>query len=146
MVHQYSVSEETHSYFKALLDQDAGQEGLYTKQPYQIQGNVYNKDNPDEPVLGYFMVASTKDGPRLTVPRPQIRINRIWECELDNFTSPIGFSAIDFEYRRYPNLWPIYVYEYNDAFGNFIRVVPPQECIDCTKRGGIPKKPDYWDQ
>jgi len=146
LVHQFAVSEETHAYFKALLDQDAGQEGLYTKQPYQIQGNVYNKENLDEPVLGYFMVASTVEGSRLTVPRPRIRINRPWECELGNFISPKGFSAINIEFRNHPELWPIYVYEYIDDSGEFTQVVPPQECIDCTKRGGILKKPDYWDQ
>lgn len=146
MLNQYTISENTHLYFKALLSQEDGLEGLYTKQPYQIEGNVHSADNPDEAILGYFMVAGTTIGKRLSVSRPT-NLRQSWKplCDIDDFTSPRDTTGIDLNYRASPGLWPVYVAKYEDETGRYY-IAPPPECIDCTKRGGVTKKPDYWDQ
>ncbi len=151
LLKQYTVSENTHSYYKALLEQDDGMEGFYTTQPYQIQGNVYNIDDPDEVVLGYFLVAGVHTGNRTTVARPfELRSNWRLDCEMGEFTTQKGFPSIDLTYKSLPELWPVYIAEFigeaTDGTPIQYIFVPPPECIDCTSRGGVTKKPDYWDQ
>jgi hypothetical protein len=151
LVKQFTISENAHSYLKALLEQEDGLQGLYTKQPYQIQGNVFNKENLDEGVLGYFMVASISSETRVTVPKPRdLRSTWSMNCDVTDFEAPRGAVAIDQQYKRHPELWPIFIAEYVGSALDGTRIqfdfVPPVECIDCRTRGGVTKKPDYWDQ
>lgn len=151
---QYTISEETHNFLNALINQEDGLEGLYTKQPYQIRGNVYNIDNSEEVVLGYFIVASTTERTRLTVARPpEIKSRWIMECEGDDFPVLEGESLrirLNEGYELY-YLTDVTFTAYGGFDGNIpylttVETLPPVECIDCTSRGATTIKPDYWDQ
>lgn len=161
LVNQLTISEDTYTYLNALFDQDASQEGLYSNQPYHIQGNVISKTKPEESVLGYFIVAGMQNGKRLTVvPPPQ---TKKWKspCNVDALfgeETPEGafpansysfsFSDIDRGYYRRPEDWPIYITSIPvpNTERDSIIVMPLQSCLDCTKRSGVTNKPDYWDQ
>lgn len=57
-VYQYSITKESHSYWTKLKTL-ANQSGtVFDLPPAPLQGNVYNVNDPDELVLGYFEVAS----------------------------------------------------------------------------------------
>ncbi len=53
-VKQYTLSEAAFSYWNKLQEQATGSGGLYETQPSRITGNLYNVDNPDETILGFF--------------------------------------------------------------------------------------------
>ena len=134
-VSQLTISQEAYNFWNSLRRQNDDQESLYTRQPYQIQGNIRNVNNPDEPVLGYFLVAGVSEQ-RIFVDRPNLKFHYS-VCEL---------SDQDYEAMRDVGLsgrneWPIYI-----TVGiNWRLAYPNQGCIDCRLKGGTIKKPDFWE-
>ena len=136
MVRQYTMSEPAYRYWNSLYEQEAGQGGLYSKQPYQINGNIVNKAQPDQPVLGYFLVAGIREK-RIYVDRPNELTFYHVVCKLTD----ADFEAYMFIYMTSSSEWPLYV---TISLDNNQRALPHQLCIDCTKRGGTLIKPDFW--
>ncbi len=137
MVEQYTINEGAYQYWNSIKEQNPETGDLYTRQPYQLRGNIYNTSDENELVLGYFMVAGVSQK-RIFVNRPQATVSMYYPiCEL-------GFS--DYEDYKWmflggtPADWPLFVTE--DATG--VRALPSQQCIDCTLNGGVLEKPDFW--
>lgn len=133
LARQFTLSEEAYTFWNNLQRQIESQETLYNTQPFQIRGNLYNVGNPDETVLGYFMVAGQEEQ-RIFVDHPG-------ELGLD-------FSYCSPDYRSYgliglihPANWPIYIYE--DEAGD--RGLANDECFDCRKLGGTTIRPEFWE-
>ncbi len=135
-VEQYSISEAAHRYWQQLKDQNIEEGALYTQQPYQVRGNIYNIHDEDEAVLGYFMVAGS-DSKRLFVDRPNLIFNypicSLGEGDYDAFKY-IGWTD--------KKTWPLYVVM--DTDGAF--ALPHQDCLDCRRKGGSIEKPVFWDR
>jgi hypothetical protein len=134
LVHQLTITEQAFIYWNSLREQIDNQEALYNKQPYQILGNVKNKSNPDEPVMGFFLVAGISEQ-RIFVNRPVIPFY-YWECVI---------NATDYERMRdlrwsAPSEWPIYI----TADDNFRLAYPDQRCIDCRNKDGKIEEPEFW--
>ena len=66
-----------------------------------------------------------------------------------------GADTLKYNIKRYiensdPDFWPLYftyVYFPNpDPYGEAIEALAlvNQDCLDCTKRGGVAVKPDFW--
>ncbi len=134
LVKQYTLSKKAYVYWSALQEQNSDQGSLYSRQPYQIRGNLRNINDNEEPVLGYFTVNSM-DSARIFVDRPNIQFYYS-ECSINdgNYLQYAEIGAND------PVLYPIYVIVYD---GN--RAVPGQACADCRQRGGTIVKPDFWE-
>ena len=118
-----------------MRKQNDDQGGLYTNQPYQIRGNVSNQDNPNEPVLGNFTVASVTEK-RIFVDRPWLLpmyypVCEITEVDIENFATI---------YLSPPQSWPVYA---TITLGG-TPALPNQECMDCRKEGGTIEKPEFW--
>lgn len=64
----YSVSKETHTYWKRLEDQRKLSGGIFDKVPAQVVGNLKCTSDPTQEVLGYFMVGGLTQK-RLVVDR-----------------------------------------------------------------------------
>ncbi len=134
LVRQYSVNKTAYMCWSSLEKQNADQGSLYSHQPYQIKGNVTNIKQPDEPVLGYFLVSGI-DSKRIFVDRPDLP----FYYNLCNIN--------DGNYKAYTDLGmgspydpPQYIILYKG-----IRAVPGQPCADCRLRGGTIVKPDFWE-
>ncbi len=131
LVRQYSLSENAFLYWDKLKNQLTGRGGLYQTQPYSSDGNVFNIDDPDEKVLGYFYASQVKET-RIMVEKP-FKVRRIL-CTLDTIDSPmelpVGFIyLISLNEMTFDG--PPYGYTYND-------------CFDCQLNGGTITPPDYW--
>jgi len=133
LVKQFTVNHEAYTFWNNLQRQIESQETLYNTQPFQIRGNLVNVDNPDEAVLGFFMVAGQSEK-RIFVDHPE---------ELD-----LPFSYCDPDYMSYgsigllhPSNWPIYIYE--DEAG--LRALANDECFDCRELGGATTRPEFWE-
>lgn len=134
LVNQYSLDSADYQFWNSVRKQNEEQGGLYTNQPYQIRGNVMNVDDPDEPVLGNFTVASVAEK-RIFVDRPWLlpmyyNVCEMTEGDIENFSTIYLFQ---------PYSWPVYATTY---FGT--PALPVQECMDCRKKGGIIEKPEFW--
>jgi len=137
LVRQYTLNQNAFKFWDALREQNASSASLYAVQPYQIRGNIYNVDDPNEPVLGYFLVAGL-DEKRIFVDRPKYPVEFNYSvCTL----SDRDFEAYSEMYMADPVTYPIYAIETNGGR----RAVPHKACTDCREKGGIIAKPDFWE-
>lgn len=60
-VKQYSLSEASYNFWKELEKVTESLGTLFDPQPSTVEGNIYNVNNPDELVLGYFDAAAVKE-------------------------------------------------------------------------------------
>lgn len=131
LVKQLTISEACYRYWENLNEQLSEEDFLFGKQPYQIEGNIYNPDNPQEVVRGYFLVGGV-DQKRTFLDPPRV-----------DFVYPS--CALDFEIGRVsylpPIVWPIYLKEVGGQYGK-----ANKECFDCRLRGGTLDKPIFWDE
>jgi len=137
LVKQYTLGKKAFTFWEELREQNSSSSSLFAKQPYQIQGNVFNVDNPEEPVLGYFLVAGV-DEKRIFVDRPKYPVEFNYSvCTL----SERDFEAYAQLFMADPVSYPIYAIETNGGR----RAVPQQGCVDCRLHGGTITKPDFWE-
>lgn len=134
LVKQYSLDSTDYQFWNKVRKQNEEQGGLYAIQPYQIRGNVNNNDDPEEPVLGNFTVASVTEK-RIFVDRPWLLPMYYRICEITE-NDYVNFGTI-FLFR--PNSWPVYATVYMGA-----PALPNQECMDCRIKGGVIEKPEFW--
>lgn len=124
LLQQYSISKEAYYFWKGIEDQISEENFLYTKQPYNVVGNLKNKNNPDELVLGYFTVASV-DQKRVFIDRP---IAAFYYTKGYIGTKDIGKKPI-----------PYYLVLIEGGIG-FVH----KDCVDCRTEGGVIQRPDFW--
>ena len=137
LVNQYTINEEAFEFWNGIKEQNAGSGELYYSQPYQLRGNVFNTNDHDELVLGFFMVAGVSQK-RIYINRPPPTINMYYPvCQLSpNDYEDYGWMFVGGS----PADWPLYITE--GPGGN---ALPNQGCIDCTKKGGTLEKPYWWE-
>lgn len=135
LVKQHTLSKNAYIYWNALEKQNSDQGSLYSRQPFQIRGNIRNINDAEEPVLGYFLVSSI-DSSRIFVDRPDLPFYYT-ECTI-NEGNYLQYQEIGW---TDPVLYPVYVIMYQ---GN--RAVPGQACADCRQRGGTIVKPEFWEE
>lgn len=146
LLKQHVISKQAYSFLENLKKQNENQGTLFTSQPFQIQGNVYNSNDNTEIVLGYFMVASASYGPRLQVRAPAGLIYDKQICYYESSDDAIHHRVS----TSSPEDWPIYFTDYEfELPGNpptiiFIFAYVAPDCLDCTRDGGTIEKPSFW--
>jgi uncharacterized protein DUF4249 len=135
LLRQYVLTPDAYHYWQ-IIQKNSQQLGtLFDPQPSQINGNIHETDNPDEPVIGFVTAASVRE------VRFFIRNN-----QLDNWHSiPAGFgceiynTGLPFPFYNVAdtNLGPYYY------MGGAL-VVASNACTDCRFLGGTNQKPSYW--
>ncbi|MCF8232511.1 MAG: DUF4249 domain-containing protein [Bacteroidales bacterium] len=129
-VKQYNISERAYEFWTEIRDQIAGDDFLFSSQPYQIRGNVRNVDDAEEPVMGFFTVgAVTKE--RIFVNRPPEVEFFFNECVPNTDLRALAYMG--------PNQFPVYLTDTEDGMA-----YASDFCFDCTMRGGKLAKPDFW--
>ncbi|PLX08399.1 MAG: hypothetical protein C0598_12240 [Marinilabiliales bacterium] len=138
LVKQYTLNRKAFLFWDVLREQNASSTSLFTTQPYQLKGNIYNVDNPEEPVLGYFLVAGL-DEKRIFVDRPKYPVEFHYSvCTL----SERDFESYAERIYADPVFYPLYAIETNGGR----RAIPPKGCTDCREHGGTITKPDFWEE
>jgi len=137
MVNQYTINKEAFTYWNGVKTQNAGAGELYYTQPYQLKGNVYNTDDGEELVLGYFMVAGLAKE-RIYKNRPDESVEMLYPiCVL----SQPDYEDYGWMFIGEPP--PNTQYVTTDGFGR--NALPNQQCIDCRKKGGKLERPGWWE-
>jgi len=133
LVTQHSLSDASFLYWDRVRAQSVESGGLFETQPSRTTGNISNINNPEEKVLGNFFVSQVQQK-RITVTEAFDFPLAIFDCPLDT-TMDIAIFGKAYYIMWSISLWgegPPYVYSF-------------KECHDCTYRGGVTTKPDYWD-
>jgi hypothetical protein len=136
LVRQLSISEGAYIFWYAAQQQNADAGNLYTRQPYQIQGNVKNVNNPNEQVLGYFMTAGVSEK-RIFVNRPPPTVKMRYDICVVGEGDVENFRDIFYTDERF---WPVYATF--DVYGR--AALPSQVCMNCELSGGVIQKPEFW--
>jgi hypothetical protein len=125
-VQQCTISKEAYNFWESIRDQISDESFLYTKQPYNITGNLQNIDDKDELTFGYFTVASVSEK-RIFYTRPNT-----------TFYFDKGFAADPIDLHK--KAQPVYLI-FRELLGiAFVH----KDCVDCRTEGGVIKKPDFW--
>jgi hypothetical protein len=127
LVRQYTIDRAAFNYWDDIGEQIEGGDFLNVRQPFQIQGNVYNPEDEKEAVLGYFNVAS--------VEKRRIFINPAMEIDL--IKCHIKYNVLFLYQISFRH--PVYF-----GYGSTGRGVVNELCIDCRLEGGKLEKPDFW--
>lgn len=135
LVKQYSLSDEAFEYWYQLQKQSQESGGLYETQPAQVTGSIYNVDDPEELVLGYFNVSSVAEK-RIFVDENFPFRTPGTDCELDTIGPENPF------YRYVP--FPIYLISLSPMGQGPPYGTGRGMCFDCRKGGGITEKPSFW--
>jgi hypothetical protein len=142
LVRQYSLTREAYVFWDQIraTNQDLGT--LFDKQPAQIRGNIFNVNDPDAPVLGFFE-ASCMASERIflthsDVPAGTKLTSGFVDCYAQYLIIPKN------RFMEYSNRGYCMVYDASSAevvFG--LGVVATFRCCDCSFTGSK-IKPDFW--
>lgn len=130
---QEAIPEDAWRYYEAVRRNSSDVGGLFSPQPTEVHGNLHNRTNPGEWVIGYVCVT------RPAVHRHFIdmrnlgfhKINRSWETFED--------FKVDSQY------WEDY-WRAGYLVSRVEEVVfwASKRCLDCRAQGGTKDRPDWW--
>lgn len=131
LLRQYTISPSTYEYWQRMQENISQRDGLYTKQPISVVGNMKNLSSPEKVVLGNFSAVGLTEK-RIFVDDPGIAMDFI-VCK----SSPLRYGLWDVSPLDYP------AYLDGNETTYFNTQLSPA-CVDCTRNGGTTTKPDFW--
>ena len=139
-VKQYGLSEESYNYWKELQKVTENLGTLFDPQPSIVQGNIYNVNNENEVVLGYFD-ASTVSEKRIFIKYKDLPPTRFPNYYLHCTDSTVSAGQIP---EMADNNWWLVTETINEAGFPAFLMSSSLPCIDCRVHGSI-IIPDYWE-
>jgi len=135
LVKQMCISKKAYDYWYSVDELNAEQGTFYSSLPYQIRGNIFNENDENELVLGYFMATGISEK-RIFIERPILDFHYI-QCII----TPNLYEAWGMVHWLPPSFWPLFA---TIDFSNGRIALPHQNCVNCTKKGGYLNKPEFW--
>ncbi len=139
LVRQLSINQEAYRFWSSIDELEAESGSMFTKQPYQIRGNVTRMDLKSEPVLGYFLVAGISEK-RIFIDRPQeLDFYYQYECNL------ITDDLMNMLWLMYDQ-WPVLLAGKITTYGHAPALVADKACLDCRLEyeGASITEPPFW--
>lgn len=137
LVKQYSLSKGA-ARFWSQMQSNQEDEGMFDGQPITVEGNIWNINNTDERVLGYFGASMVSQ-------------KRVFAQSSSNYSSScrttlLSQYVLDSLVLESSNFSPLYVVKTYAGPGSILQMyTAPAACFECTKSGGTTGKPYYWD-
>jgi hypothetical protein len=142
LVRQYSMTREAYIFWEQLKATNQELGTLFDKQPVQVRGNIYNLNDAEAPVLGFFE-ASCVDSRRMFITRSEIPIGVKLISEFVDCYSKYLIIPKD-HYAEYNNRGYCMVLDASTEEIRFgLGVVSSFRCCDCTITGSN-IRPDFW--
>jgi len=139
LVKQYALSEKSYTYWKEQENINESLGTLFDPQPYVIKGNIYNPDDENEVVLGYFDASS--------VQKKRIFISKgeypSFET-LNNYAHCTDTIVSYFQIRTLLNEGYMLVGEVAAQTSGTRYLLSYESCLDCTLYG-INVEPEFWE-
>ncbi len=145
LIRQYTLSERTFHFRKALKEVNEEGGSLFDKVPETSLGNIVNLNDSELPVLGNFQVSSVSDK-RLFIHKtdlPKIYVPTEFEyCEdrMINSTQKALIDSLLLDGWAIVDTLPATETQPSQYYMGF-----NYDCFDCTTNG-TNKRPSYWDQ
>ena len=134
LVEQHSLTDQAYSYWEKLAAQSANSASLYETQPSSSQGNIYSANWPGEKVLGCFYASEIQEK-RIFVEWDELEFPApAYTCRLDTLLDNSTFL-----YDRY-----YYLISLAPIGAGPPWLGGPDNCFNCTERGGNNERPDFW--
>lgn len=133
---QYSLNDEAYDFWKRIEMQNQESGGIYEQQPDYVSGNMYNMNNLEEYVLGFFNMCPVSEMRIFVDSVAELHYPEI-DCTLEIIQHPAAKPA----WMRIP----FFLVSFNP-----LRIGPPYGvgthlCFDCRNGGGTIIKPDFWE-
>ena len=139
LVKQMAISREAYDYWLNLQKTTENLGSLFDPQPGRFAGNIHNKNNPNDPVLGYFSVGTMQEKrifiSRFDLPNGLKSYKDYGTCSLDT----VLFADVP---GAQPKSIVTTVQSMNVVIGYVYTTEP---CVDCRFQGGVLTKPPFWD-
>jgi hypothetical protein len=140
LVKQYALDVEGYEFWKSLRETNENTGTLFDVLPFPLTSNIYNESDPDQPVLGYFDIA-TVSSKRIYIDKDDLPSGTSIKTLFESCINNAGDTLVS------PSLVPDltnqgYLISYSVVPGGFVMV--PQSCIDCRLYGSN-VKPDFWE-
>lgn len=133
LIEQMALSQDAYIYWDQLRQNNEEQGGLYATQPLAVKGNIKNISSSEFEVLGFFQASFISRKRIFVEPKPEFELAFSDRCYPENLR--FGYQEIS------PYDYPAYLFS-NE--GSATTTVLNDECIFCTRRGGVIQKPDFW--
>ncbi len=136
-----SLSAAAHNYWdnqRSILEESGG---LFEIQPPVVSGNIYNTDNPEEKVLGYFGASS------VTTTRIFIHKGTMEDFDIEPYCEPAIIPSFGLQrlYRMGQGV-RYFTYAYTPEGAWTLHYIS-RDCFDCTVfDGSTIEKPEFWEQ
>lgn len=140
IVKQYSLSEKAYQYYKYLKSVNETGGSLFDRTPTSVYGNIYNINNPNEPVLGLFQVSGVSEK-RIFIEKSDFD---------EYFFVESGFAWCRMEYSdttdslTTDSLLRLAYIIIDTTFSGQINLTKDSACFDCTQ-SGTNIVPDFWE-
>ncbi len=138
LIEQLVVDEDAYRYWTTIKEQQTEQGSLYTKQPHQIMGNVFNTIDDTEVVFGYFVVGGHSHK-RIFIDSPRTA-NFYYPTECNLYTEELYVVL-----QTMRPQWPVLLAAKFTEYGRVPALPGSKSCIDCTENGGNTNPPDFWE-
>ncbi|MHC1702470.1 MAG: DUF4249 family protein [Tenuifilaceae bacterium] len=129
LVRQQAINEKAYYYWDQIRINNNQNGGLYSQQPYSIDGNLILLDEPDNEVFGIFHTASESKKRYFFHNIENLDFDFSGECVAETF---IFKNAAEI---------PCYI-TFNLDLQEWQWA--PKSCFDCRLSGGTIIKPDFW--
>ncbi len=149
LLRQYALSGDAFKFWTNLKKTTEELGSIFDAQPTEINGNIHNINNPNEPVIGYISACAIQSK-RIFIDNTQLPVT--WRpiypfsCSLDSLYFKAPFDSVN------------QVLEYLIPLGSSSRAITPfpsvppppkgyiaasSQCADCTIRG-VTQAPSFW--
>jgi hypothetical protein len=132
---QYSLNDEAYDFWKRIEEQNQESGGIYERQPDYISGNMYNMNNQEEYVLGFFDLCPVSEKRIFVDGIVELNYPAV-DCIMDTIMHPASRPV-----------WislPFFLISFTP-----LKIGPPYGvgidlCFDCRNGGGTIVEPDFW--
>jgi hypothetical protein len=156
LVRQQSISKKEFEFWNNIEQVNAAGDDIFGRQPFTVDGNLHNINNPGEKVLGYFQVASVSEKRRdipfseisgLNLPYYHYPCTRIemapWDVPRNPLSPPLTWTDLYVMYcvtSDFSFVEPKYLPGTN-TLDKMVFTRP--ECADCELTGTL-TRPVFW--
>ena len=142
---QEGISEEAWRYYEAMRKNSTDVGGLFSPEPSEMRGNIYNAEDPSELVLGYVSVTAPQKA------RVFIDMTTFGRMPRDAFADePLYVEKTSWR-KYYREGWRVYALHTDESPGSGRESEEdyefdwlPARCVDCRMQNGNKTKPDFW--
>ena len=139
LVKQYALSEKSYTYWKEQENINESLGTLFDPQPYVIKGNIYNPDDENEVVLGYFDASSVQKK-RIFISKGEYQSFET----LNNYAHCTDTIVSYFQIRTLLNEGYMLVGEVAAQTSGTRYLLSYESCLDCTLYGSN-VEPEFWE-